>query len=177
MAPQEFRAFTTKAKAGILRVLANKCHVAAAFSPGQTQAPFHEFIAIWDTGATHSAITQNVVNACGLKPTGMKSVKHAGGVSPTLTYLVNIGLPNGVAFTNLEVTLLQLADADLLIGMDIIAMGDFAVTNVGGVTTFSYRFPSIRTIDYAEEARKIQKAAQVGKPPFYAGLLRKKKGR
>lgn len=96
-------------------------------------------------------------------------------MAPTLTYLVNIALPNKVAFQNLEVTHLQLAGADLLIGMDIISRGDFAVTNVGGITTFSYRFPSIQTIDYAEEARRIQKAAQTGKPPFYQGVLGKKK--
>jgi hypothetical protein len=175
LAPKGFSAFTTTAKSGILRVLANKCRVAAAFGPGQTQTPFHEFLAIWDTGATHSAVTQNVVNACGLKPTGMKDVKHAAGVDRTLTYIVNIALPTGVAFANLEVTLFRLADADLLIGMDIISMGDFAVTNVGGMTTFSYRFPSIQTIDYAAEARRIQKAAQTGKPPFYQGVLGKKK--
>lgn len=116
-------------------------------------------MAIWDTGATHSVITQNVVNTC---------------VSPANTYLVNIGLPNGVAFGNLEVTLGSLpTGAHMLIGMDIISMGNFSVTNVGGKTVFSYRYPSIKTIDYAEEARRIQAAAPPPQP-FYKGFGKKK---
>jgi uncharacterized protein YecA (UPF0149 family) len=37
---------------------------------------------------------------------------------------------------------------DVLIGMDIICSGDFAVTNKGGKTVFSYRYPSISPIDF-----------------------------
>jgi hypothetical protein len=38
-----------------------------------------------------------------------------------------------------------------IIGMDIICRGDFAITNCGGQTWMSYRYPSIRSIDYVEE--------------------------
>lgn len=37
---------------------------------------------------------------------------------------------------------------DLLIGMDIISLGDFAITNVNGKTTFSFRLPSTSIIDF-----------------------------
>lgn len=43
-------------------------------------------------------------------------------------------------------------DADILIGMDIITLGDFAVTNYEGVTKLSFRVPSQRHIDFVEEA-------------------------
>jgi len=176
VAPKEFRAFTTTSLGGLLRVLTNKCAVsAAATGPGQ-QLRFREFLALWDTGATNSVITQDVVDALGLRPTGVTNVKHAGGVSLANTYLVNIGLPNGVAFRDLTVTLAPLADAQMLIGMDIMSQGDFAVTNVGGLTVFSYRYPSIKTIDYAKEADAIQRglAAQQTKHSFYKGLGKKK---
>ena len=36
----------------------------------------------------------------------------------------------------------------LLVGMDIIGMGDFAVTNANGRTTLSFHIPSIKEIDF-----------------------------
>ena len=40
---------------------------------------------------------------------------------------------------------------DVLIGMDIITLGDFSITNVGGKTIFSFRVPSTETIDYVQQ--------------------------
>lgn len=72
------------------------------------------------------------------------------------TYLVNIFLPNKVMFTGVRVTKGAFPGADVLIGMDIIAAGDFSVTNCDGTTTFSYRHPSIKHIDYVKEATAMQ---------------------
>ena len=38
---------------------------------------------------------------------------------------------------------------NLLIGMDIIEKGDFAVTNHNGETVLTYRFPSSELIDFS----------------------------
>ena len=122
------------------------------------------FTAIWDTGATNSAITQAVVDACGLAPTGMTRVQHVDGSSEVETYLVNIGLPNQVGFYGIPVSMATLGDADILIGMDVIGRGDFAVSNFGGETRFSFRFPSIGHIDFVEEAREGRRAQHGGKP-------------
>ena len=46
-----------------------------------------------------------------------------------------------------------LRDADVLVGMDIINQGDFAVTNPDGRTKFSFRVPSIADIDFVAEDR------------------------
>lgn len=46
--------------------------------------------------------------------------------------------------------------------MDIITRGDFAITNVNGKTTFSFRFPSIGTIDFVDEGQKMEKAQTKG---------------
>jgi hypothetical protein len=43
------------------------------------------------------------------------------------------GIPNG---------------CDMLIGMDVINLGDFAVTNYNGRTMFSFRMPSADRIDF-----------------------------
>lgn len=112
----------------------------------------HPFAAIWDTGASASAISQKVVDACGLAPTGMTMVQTAAGLEPAETYLINVALPNGVGFAILQVTKAKLGDDnDVLIGMDIISQGDFTVTNKGGNTIFSFRVPSSAHIDFVNE--------------------------
>jgi hypothetical protein len=68
-------------------------------------------------------------------------------------YDVNIVLPNLVHVPNLAVTKGDFSDIDLIVGMDIITLGDFAVTSFGGVTKFSFRVPSLRHIDFVEEAQ------------------------
>lgn len=153
-----FRAFTTSSS-GRLNVLKNQCVVSRAWAPssGEPLPPMETFDAIWDTGATNSVITQAVVTACGLTPSGVTDVRHAAGKSEKVpTYLVNIGLPNGVGYTGVRVSIGQFSGGDILIGMDIIGTGDFAVTNVNGVTKFSFRHPSIEDINFVRDSRAPQ---------------------
>lgn len=122
-----------------------------------------EYVAIWDTGATHSAITKKVAEELNLKPTGVVEVRYGNGKALTNTYLVNISLPNKVMVGQVRVTEAQLtpegsiSDAQqpqLLIGMDIIGMGDFAVTNANNKTTLSFRVPSVAEVDFVPEANE-----------------------
>ena len=99
----------------------------------------------------NSVITKEVVNECGLKPIGMVQVHHANGVATQPVYIVNISLPNKVEFYHVRVTEGTLKGCDVLVGMDIICAGDFAVTNKDGKTTFSYRYPSIERIDFVKQ--------------------------
>jgi hypothetical protein len=155
-------------------VLKNQCGVSEAWHPQSgTPAPTtHEFDAIWDTGATGSVITQNVIDACGLAPTGMVEVHGVHDSQLCETFLVNIRLPNSVAFANLRVTKGNLKDADVLIGMDIINRGDFAVTNVGGITKFSFRVPSITHLDFVEEHKRQVAAEDQAKRVAHGGTRR-----
>lgn len=134
---------------------------------GGSQPPASNFKGIWDTGASGSVITENVVKACGLIQTGIKKVRGAyGGVTDAPTYLVNFFLPNQVMVMNITVTQGDFRGADVLIGMDIIVLGDFSVTNHQGITKMSYRTPSIKHIDYVNEHHvntALQKHAGVTK--------------
>jgi len=113
-----------------------------------------EFDAIWDTGATNCVITQVVIDACGLIPTGQALASGVHGEAEVRdTYLVNIILPNSVGVQSVVVTKGDMEFVDILIGMDVITTGDFAITNLNGLTKFSFRFPSETHIDFAEEAR------------------------
>ena len=114
------------------------------------------FTAIWDTGATNSVISPRVVAACGLESIGVQRVRYASGtVDNVEAFLVNIRLPNSVGFSGIRVTLGELGDADMLIGMDIISQGHFAVTNSSNRTKFSFRIPSQADIDFVAEDRRI----------------------
>ncbi len=72
----------------------------------------------------------------------------AGGIVRCEVYLVNIFLPNGVGFPNVTVTKATMGKTDMLIGMDLINKGDFALTHERGNTVFSFRYPSMSTIDF-----------------------------
>lgn len=120
----------------------------AALSEDGMPSGICEFDAIWDTGATNCVITQACIDECGLAPTGMVQVHGVSGVIETETFLVDVWLPNYVRFNNVRVTRGKISGADILIGMDIISRGDFAVTNTNGLTKFSFRVPSLEHIDF-----------------------------
>ena len=102
-------------------------------------------------------ISKRVVDECGLKPIGRTIVNTAAGPSDTSVYLVAVYLPNMVAIESIRVTEGILGDMDLLIGMDVIGLGDFAVTNFGGKTVFSFSVPSAQEIDFVKEINRNAK--------------------
>ena len=117
-------------------------------------------IAIWDTGATGSAITELTAQKLGIAATGRKNVSGLGGTIEKNTYLVDVSLPNKVTITDLVVTEIDNPIDDkgnkvdsfgILIGMDIISMGDFCITNFEGKTVMTFRMPSMVRTDYVEE--------------------------
>jgi len=148
--------FTASSKVR-LNVLMSPVAIAKAYDPANPpkDQTHKKFDAIWDTGATNTVITGKVVQECGLRPIGMTKVHHGGGEDEANTYLVNIGLPNRVMVCNIKATELKLVGrADVLIGMDIIGQGDFAVTNKDHETVFSFRIPSVECIDFVKQPYK-----------------------
>lgn len=134
--------------------------------------------AIWDTGATASVITESVVAALALKPTGMSHVHTASGPTIQNTYIVDIVLPNKLQVKDVTVTGAPVLSSgcEVLIGMDIICLGDFSITNFEGKTCMSFRFPSCHRLDYVETPQKGIKPPK-NIPPGQPGsnVSRKKK--
>lgn len=116
-------------------------------------------IALWDTGATNTCISKDVAEKLNLVATGKTYLKTPSGSDERNTYLLTIELPNNVVVVDVKVTETEIGEQglDLLIGMDIISKGDFAVSNFEGKTCFSFRVPSICHADYVHEA-KVSKA-------------------
>jgi len=133
--------------------LISEVHISAPESPNVTKP----YKALYDTGATHSAITPRVVADLTLPSIGAMTVGVGGGQLPTTGHVVNIGLPNAVMFAMVRVASMALhQDIDVLVGMDILGIGDFAVTHHQGRTTFSFRVPSHDEIDFVKEIRASQ---------------------
>lgn len=127
------------------------------FHPSETRIDINniktlEYNALWDTGATNSVITQKIAEDLNLKPIGMTKV-HTASHKDVVTevYMISILLPNKICIPTLRVTKGQVTGHDMLIGMDIINKGDFAVTHNGGKTSFSFRIPSICEIDFTRK--------------------------
>ncbi|MBK5203582.1 MAG: SEC-C domain-containing protein [Prolixibacteraceae bacterium] len=65
--------------------------------------------------------------------------------------MVCLLLPNNVSFRSVSVTECESLGAfDVLIGMDIIGNGDFAVSNLDGKTHMTFRLPSCENIDFVK---------------------------
>ena len=163
-----------------------ECAVAEAFDPSDATAAaaakFHTLRAIWDTGASNTCIDEDACARMSLVATGQVETHTANGVKRANTYLVNIGLPNRVGFPDVRVTECStIPNADMLIGMDIIGTGDFAVTNHAGKTVMTYRCPSSKCIDFVAEhgldlARERQREL-IKSHPSHKHKARKKTGR
>lgn len=95
-----------------------------------------------------------------------------GAIANVETFLVNIYLPNNVAIQEMRVCKGDLGDnADILIGMNVINLGDFAITNPGGITQFSFRVPGHADIDFVRETNRdnTKRAAMSKKGPSNRG--------
>jgi len=151
------QAFTTTFK-GRSNILRSETSVSKGFDPQTTTNPPKPYIcqAIWDTGATNSCISKKIVDACDLKPISIAESHTANGISRRPVYLVNVLLRNNVGIPNLRVIEADIYGADMLIGMDIIAHGDFAITCPNGKTVFTFRIPSIACIDFVAESKNAQ---------------------
>jgi hypothetical protein len=166
MSPQAFQALTITSKGGLLRAITCECGVGAPFDPANPPAaapPFKRFNGLWDTGATGCAITQKVVDDCGLKPHRVDEVRHGGGKQMCEFFLLSLFLPNGVVFGTVEASKLEIDGAHILIGMDIITAGDTTITNINNQTVFSFRVPSIGAVDYVKHSQELATRPKKGK--------------
>lgn len=161
-APKTFRAFTVRSIGRLHRITTDVkvCHAFDPAAPPNPLPSYYETKGLWDTGATNSFVTKDTVAALGLISVGETDVNHAAGSSRVKTYMVNISLPNNVQVVGVRVAECESAPNDfgVIIGMDIITQGDFAVTNVNGASVVSYRMPSVSIIDYVQEANNIRYA-------------------
>jgi predicted aspartyl protease len=147
--PIEVRGFT-RTFPGPLNEIRSECGLSHPSQPKKTDGShIVKTIGLWDTGATGSSITQAIAQQLGLIPIGKAISHHAGGSSTVKVYLIDIHLPNNVTLNNVQVSecIETVGRFGILIGMDVITRGDFAISNHNGKTTISFRMPSVMPID------------------------------
>jgi len=138
------KAFTTKQNKGLLARIISE---AAIFNPYNKKSI--KVKALWDTGATCSVISNTIAKRILLKKICYAEMRHANGIERVPVFVTGIKLPNRVIIPELTVLSCKpIHEFDLIIGMDIIAKGDFAITGKNGNTKFSFRMPSIADIDF-----------------------------
>lgn len=155
------RSFTVAAEK-IVNVLQSPISIHFPIPDSVNELPNHLKVfkgkAIWDTGATGSVITSKVVTELGLAPitkticTGVHSQERVN------VYMVGMQLPNGVGVKSMMVTETHqlIGQFDVLIGMDIINIGDFAVSNLDNKTTFTFRVPSCERFNFVENSPNLK---------------------
>ena len=114
--------------------------------------------AVWDTGATGTAVSARIAQSLGLRPIAKTEARAVNATEIVNVYSIDVMLPNGVGILNVRAIEAQnLGEFDVLLGMDIIGLGDFAITNADNQTWFSFRVPpDIKHIDYTADAEAIR---------------------
>jgi hypothetical protein len=118
---------------------------------------FADIKVIWDTGATQSVIDNDLKINLNFIPISSKLVFGVNRKQYVDIVAASIKLPNGFVIKNKRFYVCNLPPGiDMLIGMDIIQLGDFHISNKGGKTQFSFVIPSLPDIyNLAEEAAKL----------------------
>jgi hypothetical protein len=102
--------------------------------------------AIWDTGAQKSIITPYIAKSLGLNPINQITIGGVHGKSQADIVVVTLEIPGFDLHKDLKVAVCPFntdpkSDVNVLIGMDIIAQGDFVLSNGDGYTLFSFAVP------------------------------------
>jgi len=108
--------------------------------------------ALWDTGATMSAITPEIRDKLKAETVYRKKITAIHTTKEVDVVYVTIELPNRVFKQTIEVAVCNMApNSKMLIGMDIISLGDFALSNGSNQTLFSFAVPPFKDkIDFSK---------------------------
>ena len=103
--------FGTKASAII-----TEAFVFPSFRPGELPSlKYYTPFAAWDTGADHTSISSEVIEALQLKPKNYTTIMVFGGEQKVGVYDVAIALPNGKLFHEMEVYGADLGEYSILL--------------------------------------------------------------
>jgi predicted aspartyl protease len=108
--------------------------------------------ALIDTGASRSAISSSFAQAAKLISYEKCTIRMAKGEYISSVYAIDIMFPHQILAKNIKAAeFSESRSFDLIIGMDILLMTDFALTNAGGVAVLSLRAPPAdKHIDFTQ---------------------------
>lgn len=117
---------------------------------------YHTKKALWDTGASTTAITKEVADRLGAEVVGWGDVGSIGGNSRAGIARVSLDL-DGIALHFIEVKIIDLTERereakrlgipythpDVWIGMDVISLGRLEVDSTSGETVLRFTMPTL----------------------------------
>ena len=108
--------------------------------------------ALWDTGASMSAITPEIQKQLQVTPIDKKEIAGIHNTQVVDVVLITLELPNSVIKKNIKVAVCNITSkVGMILGMDIISMGDFALSNGNEQTLISFAFPPFQEmIDFTK---------------------------
>ena len=134
------------------------------------------FPGLIDTGATNTFVSLELATELGLVSVAIIDSGTANGKAKANVYVADLSLCDGrVVFQKhkvLSANLTEQPGVEMLIGMDILSCGDFALTHKDGNSKASFRVPSCESYDFIpsvnnfnkfEAERSVREANRVGK--------------
>jgi hypothetical protein len=108
--------------------------------------------ALWDTGAMMSAITPEIRDKLKAITINRKKIAGIHTAQEVDVVVITLELPNHVVKKSIEVAVCNItSNSEMIIGMDIISLGDFALSNGNNQTLFSFAVPPFREkIDFSK---------------------------
>lgn len=138
-----FRAFTVKASGPMLSIrFSIGITLPVAGPDGRPDSEIKSFMGVVNTGRPTTQINKRVAEELGIPLTILRGHE---------VYLIDLYMPNRIRFSGVPTTLIDDPNKDCVIGMDILACGDIAISNAERKTTFSFRVPPGKVVDFVEE--------------------------
>jgi hypothetical protein len=151
----EALAITIKGDTRLNRIITSVSIRQAEYISKPPKPPFRQIDvrALWDTGAMMSCIGENAAASLDLLQVSSTNLGSLYASQKTKVYLVDLIFPDGKVAANLAIAeVTERADYDIIIGMDIISRGDFAISNDNGKTVMSFRLPATgKAIDFSAD--------------------------
>jgi hypothetical protein len=161
------QAFTVQSNRGYLLQLVSDIGIGLPIDVSTGNPPLkasYNTKALWDTGCSNCAITDETVRALSLVPVSKRMVAYGGSEELENEYAITAFLPPQVRVVGVTATACRTPKPfpgqttppwGFIVGMVFINLGDFSISNQNKNTLFSWRFPSLHTLDFVDMQNKI----------------------
>jgi len=116
--------------------------------------------AVWDTGANHSVLSPKIVQElelCAIDTKWVYGINNSNRLSDVV--IATIRFTDDLVLANRRFSVNNIPGTDVLIGMDIIMMGNFVINNTDGKTLFSFVIPPINEkISFSKIVNSLDKS-------------------
>jgi hypothetical protein len=109
--------------------------------------------AMWDTDSMGTCVSTRLARHLGLAPFRTTTLASLHGDSVTNVCFMDIVLPDEIVIENVMAMEIETQrDFDIIIGMNIIRLGDFSLCNDHGNTVMTFSLPSSNTpLDFVKQ--------------------------